>query len=185
MLPRSETFAELSRLFQLGLLDEINELWNLTQSPAETNYSRGIFQAIGAFPPAVVGPRLTLFAGYKEFEPYLSSRATTDEKASFDEHDPLFIAGLDSMKLSTRQYAKRQVKWIKQKLLPAVRKLGGEDVTIVLLDATGASCAFRLVWEEADGSRLSQTLRRGRRTCEIRPLRCSKVRFSRSGGGSN
>lgn len=81
---------------------------------------------------------LTRAPGYKEFEPYLSSRSTTDKDTAFDEKNPLFIAGLDSMKLSTRQYAKRQVKWIKMKLLPAVRKLGGEDVTIVLLDATGA-----------------------------------------------
>lgn len=43
------------------------------------------------------------------------------------------------MKISTRQYAKRQVKWIQQKLLPAVRKLEEKDVTVVLLDATGAA----------------------------------------------
>ena len=41
------------------------------------------------------------------------------------------------MKISTRQYAKRQVKWIQQKLLPAVRKLEEQDVTVILLDATG------------------------------------------------
>lgn len=40
------------------------------------------------------------------------------------------------MKASTRQYAKRQVQWIKNKLLPAVRESDGE-VTVVLLDATG------------------------------------------------
>lgn len=43
------------------------------------------------------------------------------------------------MKTSTRQYAKRQVKWIKSKLLPAVRELESDEVTVVLLDATGAS----------------------------------------------
>jgi tRNA dimethylallyltransferase len=43
------------------------------------------------------------------------------------------------MKLSTRQYAKRQVVWIKSKLIPAVEKLGNHEVTIVLLDATGES----------------------------------------------
>lgn len=45
------------------------------------------------------------------------------------------------MKLSTRQYAKRQVIWIKSKLIPAVQKLGNDEVTIVLLDATGESCS--------------------------------------------
>ena len=48
-LSAPKMFADLS-LLQLGLLDEINELWNLTQSPTETNYSRGIFQSIGAHP---------------------------------------------------------------------------------------------------------------------------------------
>ena len=42
------------------------------------------------------------------------------------------------MKVATRQYAKRQVKWIKSKLLPAVHKLEDSgDVTVVLLDASG------------------------------------------------
>lgn len=54
-----------------------------------------------------------------------------------DGSDPLFAAGLDSMKASTRQYAKRQVKWITGKLLPEVRKDETGDVTVVLLDATG------------------------------------------------
>jgi tRNA dimethylallyltransferase len=49
------------------------------------------------------------------------------------------------MKVSTRQYAKRQVKWIKSKLLPAVRKLEEEgEVTVVLLDASGAFSPFLL-----------------------------------------
>lgn len=45
------------------------------------------------------------------------------------------------MKASTRQYAKRQVQWIKNKLLPVVRESGGE-VTVVLLDATGEPVLF-------------------------------------------
>lgn len=42
------------------------------------------------------------------------------------------------MKISTRQYAKKQVNWIKKKLVPAAQKLEDLDqVTIILLDATG------------------------------------------------
>jgi len=42
------------------------------------------------------------------------------------------------MKTATRQYAKRQVKWIKSKLLPAVHSLqDADDVTVVFLDASG------------------------------------------------
>lgn len=43
------------------------------------------------------------------------------------------------MKSSTRRYAKRQVKWIKTKLLPAVRASGGGEVDVFLLDASGPS----------------------------------------------
>lgn len=45
------------------------------------------------------------------------------------------------MKASTRQYAKRQVQWIKNKLLPVVRD-AGDDITVVLLDATGEPALF-------------------------------------------
>jgi tRNA dimethylallyltransferase len=49
------------------------------------------------------------------------------------------------MKISTRQYAKRQVKWLRGKLLPAVvaeksrASLCGDDpqVSMYVLDATG------------------------------------------------
>jgi hypothetical protein len=80
----------------------------------------------------------TPLTGYKEFEPYLASRSgASDDDQHGAASDPLFKAGLERMKISTRQYAKRQVKWIQQKLLPAVRKLEEKDVTVVLLDATG------------------------------------------------
>lgn len=43
--------------------------------------------------------------------------------------DPSFDSMLDRMKLSTHQYAKSQIKWIRKQLLPAIkeaRSLGGE-----------------------------------------------------------
>ena len=55
------------------------------------------------------------------------------------------------MKTATRQYAKRQVKWIKSKLLPAVHSLQDvEDVTVVLLDASGEPSLFSLRIHGAD-----------------------------------
>lgn len=43
------------------------------------------------------------------------------------------------MKVSTRQYAKRQTKWIRNKLLPTVNHVSKSDdnVVLYLLDATG------------------------------------------------
>lgn len=43
------------------------------------------------------------------------------------------------MKLSTRQYAKKQISWIRNKLLPAVRQANSEEelVSFYVLDANG------------------------------------------------
>lgn len=71
----------------------------------------GIFQAIG----------------YKEFVTIPTEDLSRDH--------PLFAPSLERMKLSTRQYAKKQIKWIKKQLLPAVRKarhMGGEVDVYVL-----------------------------------------------------
>ena len=48
----------------------------------------------------------------------------------------MFEQGLQEMKSSTRQYAKRQVKWIKTKLLPEAWASGNGEVEVFLLDAS-------------------------------------------------
>lgn len=67
------------------------------------------------------------FTGYKEF----SHISTSDLHPLY----PLFAPAVERMKLSTRQYAKKQIKWIKNQLIPAVRRareLGG-DVSVYLV----------------------------------------------------
>ncbi|GAA5821382.1 hypothetical protein JCM11251_004597 [Rhodosporidiobolus azoricus] len=120
--------GRVDKMIQRGLLAEIDELWQVANASGAdaTNYSKGIYQAIG----------------YKEFEAYLAHKHRNPTLTL--ENDPtlrkLFDQGVESMKVSTRQYAKRQVKWIKSKLLPAVRKLENDDgVTVVLLDASDLS----------------------------------------------
>ena len=103
---------------------------------------------------------LSIRAGFKEFAPYLSLAHSAPSPSSSSSSAPepgtdaspaqraAFDNAVRTMKTSTRQYAKRQVKWIRGKLLPAVRDEaararaegeGGEgDVVVVLLDATGA-----------------------------------------------
>lgn len=72
--------------------------------------------------------------GYKEFHDYLTLPPCS-EKA--------FDNAVKDMKVSTRRYAKRQVSWIRNKLLPAVyaANLDGQETGLVtptyLLDATG------------------------------------------------
>lgn len=70
--------------------------------------------------------------GYKEFHHYLSSPEPSDKA---------FQDAVDHMKLSTRQYAKRQISWIRNKLLPAVNTANVKESVspTYLLDATGES----------------------------------------------
>jgi tRNA dimethylallyltransferase len=63
-----------------------------------------------------------LMVGYKEF-----SGLDLDQDDPLADH--LFGEMLERMKLSTHQYARSQIKWIKKQLLPAVkeaRRLGGD-----------------------------------------------------------
>ncbi|KAG6849414.1 hypothetical protein H0H93_008660 [Arthromyces matolae] len=70
-----------------------------------------------------------LAASYKQFHAYLSAPEPSET---------LLAAAIEHMKLATRQYAKRQVTWIRNKLLPAVYAANTEETTvpIYLLDAT-------------------------------------------------
>jgi tRNA dimethylallyltransferase len=71
-----------------------------------------------------------MLVGYKEFHGYLTAPSQTE--TAFNE-------AVENMKLSTRQYAKRQISWIRNKLLPAINATNAEGTTVptYLLDATG------------------------------------------------
>lgn len=67
--------------------------------------------------------------GYREFCSYL------DEPSEDSYSD-----AVERMKISTRQYAKRQISWIRNKLLPAISTANQDDEDIVpfyLLDTSG------------------------------------------------
>ncbi|KAF9001991.1 tRNA isopentenyltransferase [Cyathus striatus] len=114
--PRLNT--RVDNMIQQGLLDEIRKLRKLAETLPKSDieagvYTLGIFQSIG----------------YKEFSDYLSN-------TSID--DALFETAVEHMKLSTRQYAKRQVSWIRNKLLPAIHAANDNEpvVPMYLLDVT-------------------------------------------------
>lgn len=128
--------ARVDDMIKEGLLDEIKELRAIaSSSPActspdavvagpsdesavqQTDYTVGIYQSIG----------------YKEFHDFLASPEPSDK---------LFASAVEQMKYGTRQYAKRQIRWLKNKLLPAIYSAnGGGDhaaalLPVYLLDAT-------------------------------------------------
>ncbi|KDN39017.1 hypothetical protein K437DRAFT_228230 [Tilletiaria anomala UBC 951] len=126
--------ARIKTMIQRGLLDEIRELRAIVKEkqgcdPAKVDYTRGIFQAIG----------------YKEFDAYL----TYQEEHGVDSTDnetgqKLFEQGIEDMEIATRQYAKKQVSWIRNKLAAEIRRVRELDnrlgrastVDVYLLDAT-------------------------------------------------
>ncbi|KAF8906021.1 IPP transferase-domain-containing protein [Gymnopilus junonius] len=114
--------ARVDDMISQGLIDEVRRLRQLANAkasdPLETHrtisvmdYTLGIYQSIG----------------YKEFCTYLDAPS-----------DSSFKEAQERMKISTRQYAKRQISWIRNKLIPAVEEanLGGDDLPFYLLDAT-------------------------------------------------
>lgn len=95
-----------------GLFDEIS---SLRKEVGVVDYTRGIFQSIG----------------YKEFDQYFNSL----EKG--ENSDELKNQGLEQMKINTRRYARRQVKWIRNKLVPA--SMAEQNLNMYVLDATDLS----------------------------------------------
>ncbi|KAI8998914.1 tRNA isopentenyltransferase [Trametes punicea] len=139
--PRLDKRVE--QMIQQGLLNEIQTLRAIASQQPEASgrsspdtsssnseprvdYTLGIYQAIG----------------YKEFHDYLSSP---------DRSDAEFRAAVEQMKIGTRRYAKRQVAWIRNKLLPAINAAnvasqadtGAPVVPTYLLNATELGDAWK------------------------------------------
>jgi len=97
-----------------GLLDEVESMYDFMQEQAQlgkiVDQSRGIWVAIG----------------FKELLPYIISNKRSAK---------LRQEGIDCTKIANRQYAKRQVRWIKLKLQRAISAAGACD-KLFLLDAT-------------------------------------------------
>ncbi|KIK91129.1 hypothetical protein PAXRUDRAFT_831107 [Paxillus rubicundulus Ve08.2h10] len=123
-------------MIKLGLLDEIRALQKIASSSSvpsslvdprqqdssrssvnDPNYTLGIYQCIG----------------FKEFRDFLSSPAASAKS---------FSNAVEDMKHSTRKYAKRQVAWLRNKLLPAIHTANANfdckvpGASMYLLDAT-------------------------------------------------
>ncbi|KAG9019560.1 hypothetical protein FRB90_000468 [Tulasnella sp. 427] len=112
--------ARVDKMAQRGMLEEIMGMRTAVVgssercNPAmEIDYTRGIFQTIG----------------FKEFHDYLSAPNPSPE---------LLSQSREQMKHGTRKYAQRQVRWIQNKLIPAVRSQGSHTTraSLALLDAT-------------------------------------------------
>ncbi|KAK0448357.1 tRNA isopentenyltransferase [Desarmillaria tabescens] len=112
--------SRVDTMITRGLLDEVRALQDIAISGRQTvtnessaDYTLGIYQSIG----------------YREFHSYISSP---------DPSVDAFNLAVENMKISTRQYAKRQVSWIRNKLLPMIKATNAIEETVFpyLLDAS-------------------------------------------------
>ncbi|KAJ2937062.1 hypothetical protein H1R20_g49, partial [Candolleomyces eurysporus] len=112
--------SRVDDMIEKGLLEEIRELRRIADAATQAavsestspqyDYTLGIYQAIG----------------YKEFHNFLDNSS-----------DSIFKESVERMKISTRQYAKKQISWIRNKLMPAVKEANAQadTVSLYLLDA--------------------------------------------------
>lgn len=157
----------VERMLDAGLLAEVaamraarRRLIGDGEAGTEEDFTTGIWQAIG----------------YRQFVPYLealeqrgqplpAAQATSEEEDA--ELAKLLREGIEQTQLATRQYAKRQLKWIRSKLARAINDANqlaaassggnGKSCELVLLDATDLAQWRTRVFEPAkvalDGTR--------------------------------
>ncbi|TCD59809.1 hypothetical protein EIP91_011406 [Steccherinum ochraceum] len=123
----------VDEMMKRGLLQEVDDLVGIEEIAANSktpvsdtlDFTLGIYQSIG----------------YREFSQYLTEDITTDDV------DKRYADTVGRMKTSTRQYAKRQVRWLRNTLLPVVNAANSTSrvtenspvVPAYLLDATDLS----------------------------------------------
>ncbi|KFY37112.1 hypothetical protein V495_07357 [Pseudogymnoascus sp. VKM F-4514 (FW-929)] len=129
---KSRLDARVDKMVENGLIEEVQSLQKLqeaeTAASQPPDLTRGIWVSIG----------------FKEFAPYLST--TMDPAATEKDKSKALALSIEQTKSATRQYAKRQVRWIRLKLLIALKKAGslhnlylmdGSDVANFQCDVSG------------------------------------------------
>ena len=117
--------ARVDDMIDRGLLAELEEMrgdildGKVVGGSRDINYKRGILQAIG----------------FKEFHEYFVAKETGQSDQVIQKE---FHKGVEMMKLATRQYARQQIQWIRNNIVPSM--LGEHEKgpgAIYLVDATG------------------------------------------------
>jgi tRNA dimethylallyltransferase len=134
-------------------VDEVQQLATIASQPplgsassthaSSVDFTTGIYQAIGTAIDHVM-TLLTLALGYRELFPYVHQNNHSDKNRE------LLLNGLETMKLATHKYAKRQVSWLKNKLVPIIHASnkscqlphGQNKVSAYVLDANGDTFAY-------------------------------------------
>jgi len=115
---RNRLDSRVDTMLSNGLLSEVASLSNFLRSRETEGHSvdrtRGIWVSIG----------------FKEFEQY--QEALESDRAKANDLKKLEDIAIEQTKIATRQYAKRQLTWIRIKLLHALREARGQGSLFVL-----------------------------------------------------
>jgi tRNA dimethylallyltransferase len=121
---RARLDMRVDKMLEAGLVDEVQALNAFAQDEAAADVTvdetRGIWVSIG----------------YKEFKAY--GQALSQGTVGNKELERLKQDALEKTKIATRQYAKRQIRWIRIKLLNELSRAHVLD-NLYLLDATDTS----------------------------------------------
>lgn len=116
-----------------GLLSEVLSLSSLISSESLQNNDDNTT-------PAIDQTRgIWVSIGYKEFSAYTTALQDPTSSTTPSTLAKLKADGVDRTKIATRQYAKRQVKWIRSKLLYALRNDASDLASTFVLDSSRAS----------------------------------------------
>ncbi|GAP90580.2 putative tRNA dimethylallyltransferase [Rosellinia necatrix] len=120
---RERLSKRVDKMAQNGLIDEVKilhrRLRECTERAEIIDRTRGIWQSIG----------------YKQMEAFLESELSMEPPAVLEKKKE---AGLEEIKVATRQYARYQLRWIRQKTLRSLKEHTAMDL-LYLLDSTDAS----------------------------------------------
>jgi tRNA dimethylallyltransferase len=113
--------SRVDKMVEIGLLHEVRSMNNFLQKQTEAGItldrSRGIWGSIG----------------FKEFGPYLAALETGVE--SNKELEAIYKSAVEQTKAATRQYARRQLRWIRLKLMPQLSLYNASE-QLFLLDGS-------------------------------------------------
>lgn len=127
--------ARVDAMVEQGLIEEARKMWDYIQEKQAqgiaVDQTRGVWISIG----------------FKELEPYLAAlrAGTSSEK----ELEALKQSCIESVKTSTRQYAVRQVRWIRNKLWNALAEAGMTH-RLYVLDSSDVNDWTRSVTEPSE-----------------------------------
>ncbi|KAI1377189.1 tRNA isopentenyltransferase [Hypoxylon crocopeplum] len=113
----------VDKMYKSGLMNEVRSLHETRRLRSRqgevVDLTRGIWQSIG----------------YKQMEPFLEAEREGLSPAMVDQ---LKEAGLEEIRIATRQYAKYQLRWIRHKSIPAFKDHRAMDY-LFLLDSSSAA----------------------------------------------